>query len=345
MPDRNTSISFGKGSWRHMHKQQGISSFLQRSDSAVPRLLGHYQAQVIGVVPKEHAVNVILPSLSVLEYSADRGGLKVSVMARRAGKWVGEIDLPRIGDWGIVVFPQGTHQFAVWLGSIYQTFDGLETGVAEERIDHHDSGVYSRTDPQGNTEFSHPSGAYWRIGTGFALTPRTRRRRKAGAAEAESVPYTIPQTAAPTIFLNHPAGTSVKINPDGSVLITTPAATIAISAAGAITTIADGAISTTTLTNMVDTVTGNKTSTAGGNHSAHAELGMTLTAVNNLLVHGGLSTQIGGSGALDLVALEPALARFLATYNSHTHNGSQVPDQQLDPLNPGTDHTINTRAI
>lgn len=328
-----------------MHRQQGISAFLARTESSVPRLLGHYQAQVIGVVPKEHAVNVILPSLSVLEYSADRGGLKVSVMARRAGKWVGEIDLPRIGDWGIVVFPQGTHQFAVWLGSIYQTFDGLETGVAEERIDHHDSGVYSRTDPEGNTEFSHPSGAYWRIGTGEELTPRTRRRRKAGVAEAESVPYQIPQTPAPTIYLNHPAGTSVKINPNGSVLVTTPQATIAISEIGNIATVAAGNVTTVPGGNMVDTVTGNKSSTVDGTQVEHSDGVMTLTSQQIATLAGVVATLIGGVGAINTVALTPALERFLATYNSHTHNGSQIPDQQLDPLTPGTDHTINTKAM
>lgn len=328
-----------------MHRQQGTSAFLKRPESSVPNLIGHYQAQVIGLVPKEHAVNVILPSLSVLEYGADRGGLKVAVMARRAGKWVGEIDLPRIGDWGIVVFPQGTHQFAVWLGSIYQTFDGLETGVAEERIDHHDSGVYRRVDPEGNTEFSHPSGAYWRIGAGTDLTPRTRRRRKAGKAESESVPYPIPQTSPPTVYLNHPAGTSVKINPDGSMLITTPAATIAISVTGDITTIAEGTVSTTAAVNMVDTVTGDKTSTAGGLHTAHADGAMSLTSALSALLYGVVATQVGGPGALDTVALTPAIQRFLDTYNSHTHNGSAIPDQQLDPLVPGSDHTINTRAI
>lgn len=328
-----------------MHRQQGTSAFLKRSESSVPSLTGHYQAQVIGLVPKEHAVNVILPSLSVLEYGADRGGLKVSVMARRAGKWVGEIDLPRVGDWGIVVFPQGTHQFAVWLGSIYQTFDGLETGVAEERIDHHDSGVYHRVDPAGNAEFSHPSGAYWRIGAGTDLTPRTRRRRKAGKAESELVAYPIPPTSPPTIYLNHPAGTSVKINPDGSMLITTPAATIAISVTGDMTTIAEGTISTTAGVNKIDTVTGFQSSAIGGAHTSHSEGPMSLSSQLAAVLFGVISTQIGGPAALDTVALTPALERFLATYNSHTHNGSAIPDQQLDPLVPGTDHTTNTRAI
>lgn len=205
-----------------MHFQQGIADFHAPVSSSIGTMDGHYQAQVIGVLPKEHAVMVMLPALTVMNYGADKEGLKVSVLARRAGNYVGEVDLPRVGDWGVVVFLQGSHSLPVWLGSLYQTYAGLQTGVAGERLNHHDSGVYSRVDPAGNVEWAHPSGLYVRIGEGTTLTPRTRKQRKANQAASETVPYAIPVKPTPTVYLDHPSGTTITIATDGKVTVQSP---------------------------------------------------------------------------------------------------------------------------
>ncbi len=200
----------------------------------VPHLDGHYLAQVIEVVPKEHAVNVALPSLSMMKHGADREGMKVSVLSRRAGNFFGEVDLPRKGDWGVVVFLQGSHQYAVWVGSLYETYAGLATGEAGERIDHHDSGVYHRLDQAGNTEWSHPSGLYLRVGSGTNLTARTRRQRQANTAASETVDYAIPARPTPTVHLNHPSGTTITIDVSGKVTVTS-ADEVAIEGEGKVT--------------------------------------------------------------------------------------------------------------
>lgn len=204
-----------------MRRQQGISAHTQSSASSV-LLHGLYQAQVIGVVTGEHAVTVILPLLSALKHSGDRVGLKVSVLARRAGAKGSDVNLPQVGEWGVVAFLAGTHPLAVWLGSLHQTLNNFSTGVAGECISQHDSGAYTRLDPSGNTEWGHPSGLYLRIGSGTTLTPRTRRRRKAGTNTAEVVDFTPSATAAPTVHLAHPSGASVTIDPAGNVTVTSP---------------------------------------------------------------------------------------------------------------------------
>lgn len=205
-----------------MRRQQGISAHTQGPGAGVPMLNGLYQAQVTGVVTGEHAVTVILPLLTALEHSSTRAGLKVLVLARRAGARGSEVDLPQVGEWGVVAFLAGTHPLAVWLGSVHQTLNNFSTGTIGERIDQHDSGVYTRIDPAGNVEWAHPSGLYVRVGSGTTLAARKRRRRKPDTTTAEIVDYSPVESPAPTVHLAHPSGATVTIETTGKVTVTSP---------------------------------------------------------------------------------------------------------------------------
>lgn len=255
----------------------------------VPRLEGHYLSQVLTVHPEDHAVSVILPALSGLRstpFIADEVsgavGLKARVLQQRAGPWFGHVDLPRVGDWGLVVFPHGTHDYVVWLGCLYQDFNHLGTGPAKERTDTHDSGVWSRIDEQGQTEWVHPSGTYLRVGTGTditkdATTNSERTRYERHGRTKRKVAYPIPLRSSPTMFIKHTSGLTVEVDPDGNITIFGPANK---------TTTIIGNVLTTIHGWMTANVTGNVTITTENDALVSAQHDATVSAVNKANVTG-----------------------------------------------------------
>ena len=175
------------------------------------------QRQVVDALPIDHALEVLLPALSGMLNGSSSNLLKVHVMEHRAGVYYGDLDLPRKGDWGLVVFPHGSDQYPVWIGSLYQDFNSLATANAHEKISQHDSGVWSKIDAAGNYEVAYPDGSYLRIGSGTALSPRTRQRRQ--GTMRQTVPYAMPAKASPTVFFRHSAGTTITIDPSGNLTI------------------------------------------------------------------------------------------------------------------------------
>ena len=184
---------------------------------ALPPLSGFYLAQVVTPLPIDHALEVILPSLSGILNGSSSNALKVHVMEHRAGPYHGDLDLPRKGDWGIVVFPHGSDLHPVWLGSLYQDFNSLATANEQEKISHHDSGIWTKTDKDGNYEFAYPDGSYLRIGSGTALSGRTRQRRQGSARE--NLSYSVPSKPAPTVYFKHSTGTAITIDPAGNITL------------------------------------------------------------------------------------------------------------------------------
>ena len=184
---------------------------------ALPPLSGFYLAQVVTPLPIDHALEVILPSLSGILNGSSSNALKVHVMEHRAGPYHGDLDLPRKGDWGIVVFPHGSDLHPVWLGSLYQDFNSLATANEQEKISHHDSGIWTKTDKDGNYEFAYPDGSYLRIGSGTALSGRTRQRRQGSARE--NLSYSVPSKPAPTVYFKQSTGTAITIDPAGNITL------------------------------------------------------------------------------------------------------------------------------
>lgn len=198
-----------------MFRQAGVGK--QVSVSGAPKREGAYLAQVIEVMPPDHAVGVFLPALSAIASKAKPAPLKAKVLARRAGPLMGDVDLPQRGDWGLVVFPQGSDQLAVWLGSLHQDFFNIATDNEGETIHQHDSGIYTRMDAAGTLEVSHPSGTFIRIGQGTSLATRTKQYRQGTARLSQ--PYAIPSKPIPDVIIEHATGAQVHMDTSGNITI------------------------------------------------------------------------------------------------------------------------------
>jgi len=275
----------------------------------VHRFDGLYLAQVVGIAPEHHAVNILLPALSGMTNAMKPSNLNARVLEHRAGMYVGELDLPRIGDWGVVAFPHGSDHFAVWLGSLYQDFNHIATSHREERISHHDSGVYSRIAQDGTVEWSHPSGTFLKIGSETTLSPRTRFQRQGANPKPQEVDYAIPTKPAPTVHVEHTSGLTLTISPSGNLTINVPG-------------------------HETTTVVGNEDHTVKGNLTIVGEQNVVIcgddVTIKSTHADPGAHLHFGGETGEDFIALKAALDHILSVFNSHTHPGTGTPDQSIN---------------
>jgi len=185
--------------------------------SAVPSLNGVYLAQVVGLSAQDHTVKILLPDLNALLSSDAETGCKAHVLEHRASQLVGEVSLPRVGDWGVVVFPGGTSDLAVWLGSIYENLSNITTEAADTHLTQYEDGSWFRVKVDGTVEYAHPSGTYLRLGSGTALGTRTRRERQ--GSKSRVVPHPIPTDPSITLHVEHSSGAKLTIAPDGEITL------------------------------------------------------------------------------------------------------------------------------
>lgn len=199
-----------------MHPQAAVGLMYEE----VPAQPGHQfivLAQVIGVSPDDHAVQVLFTTMASVLNSTNVSPLKVKVLQRRAGTHGAILELPQVGEWGLVCFPNGSDQMAVWLGSVNRDLSNLAwDGIgAKARLDQHESGVYSLIDDAGNVDSVFPDGTYLRIGSGTVKADRLHHERQGQVRR--TVPFDNPTGNPVTIHLSHSSGTQVTIQPDGSV--------------------------------------------------------------------------------------------------------------------------------
>ncbi len=294
---------------------------------------GLYVARVLDVSPTDHAVQVILPAMAIAGNITTNAqpdgtmrprGLKAKVLEHRAGPYIGDLDLPRIGDWGVVAFPHGSDQLAVWLGSLYQDFNNLATANPEEQISHHDSGVYWRVAKDGTLELSHPSGTYVRMGSGTTLAQRTRQEQQGDGRR--SVNYSIPTKPAITLHIKHSSGTLFSVDETGNVTVVgkgTKAETI------------DQAVTETYKGTKAETVQGNVTEqyeqawslTVGQNGQVTVTGSLVIQAddvtVMSTNPNPGVHMHLGGTTGEDFVAMKAALDKIKAAYDGHVHLDAQ----------------------
>lgn len=185
---------------------------------AISSLQGVYLAQVFSVSALSHSVQVFLPALSSSSHGA---GHTARILERRASEMAGDVSLPREGDWGLVVFPGGSMDLAVWLGSLYKDLSHLCTEASDTYLSQFEDGSWFRVKADGTVEFSHPSGTYLRMGAGTALGSRTRRERQ--GATSRVITHTIPADAPCTLHVEHSSGARITIAPDGEVTIASAA--------------------------------------------------------------------------------------------------------------------------
>ena len=302
-----------------MHPQAGVGA-VQDMLPSQPRLSGIVLAQVIGVSPSDHAVQVIFTTGAGIATQGTGQTFKVKVLHQRAGLHGAHLELPQVGEWGLVCFPHGSDQMAIWLGAVNRDLSNLAwDGIGmTTRLDQHESGVYSLLDDVGNLDTVFPDGSYVRVGTGTTKADRFHYERQ--GQEKRSVPFANPGGDPATIHIHHSAGTTITIAPNGALTVQ-GAASISVSGVGAV--------------------------------SVHSDATVQVDAPSTVTVQGGgpAMTILGGAASPDLVVLLKGLTNLILWLTTHTHldptNTTPVTGIPVTPPTPpvaGTDFTINTVA-
>lgn len=287
-----------------------------------------FLARVVDTCALEHSVTVMIETWGAIGFNGRQPhpdgtvtpyGVRCQVLEHRAGPDRGTLDLPRKGDWGLVVCPLGT-TFSVWLGSLYQNSNKIFTAGEQERIDHHDSGVWSRIDKDANVEWSHPSGTFVRVGDGPTLSTRTKHERQGTCRR--TVDCVIPEKPAPTMILEHSSGLKIQVNPDGSMEITVK-----------------GTKHETVEAGVVENFEASYILSIGTNGS--------IAAGGELILRGDAGTKLGMNAA-DFIVLKAGLDKLIAAFNAHVHaapgGSTGGPTVAIPPTVPGTDCTQNAKA-
>lgn len=198
---------------------QASVGLISESVPSQPMLNGIYLAQVAGVSADDHAIQVVFTTMAGILNSQNKNAIKVKVLQPRAGLHGAILELPQIGEWGLVCFPNGSDQMAVWLGSLNRDLSNLAwDGIGENtRLDQHESGVYRLLDDAGNLDMVFADGSYIRIGQGTDLAARFHHERQ--GQERRSPSFVNPVGNPGSIFLRHSSGTTVQIDQAGAVTV------------------------------------------------------------------------------------------------------------------------------
>lgn len=168
------------------------------------------------------------------------------------------------------------------MGFLFPQVSQMLFADVDRRISRHTSDVYSTIDGQGNAEFSHPSGAYIRVGASPAHEDLTGR-------DLDGL-WSIKPGSPVHIHIEQAGGAaSIDIAPDGAVVINT-VATVAIVAAGAVSVTAGGAATVTAPTATIDSAATNCTGTL-------TVTGL-ITGSGGLAISGGAGATVSGSMAV-----------------------------------------------
>lgn len=202
-----------------MHPQNSVGAMTEE----VPLQTGMggiVLAQCVGVSADDHAIQVIFTTLSGILTTLNGNPLKVRVLQRRAGTSGAILELPQMGEWGLVCFPSGSDQMAVWLGSLSRDLSNLSwDGVGPlTQLDQHESGVYRLLDDAGNLDLVFADGSYLRVGAGTVKATRLHHERQ--GQQRRTTDFSNPQGAPGTMYLQHVSGTTVQIDPNGDATIT-----------------------------------------------------------------------------------------------------------------------------
>jgi hypothetical protein len=184
------------------------------------------QARVVGYDTQHHAVYVSLPSMQSISTP-----VKILFHGTSDASRIEQQPLPIVGTWGLVAFPYGLVEGAIWLGSFYQT------GVTAVNASNH------ATNEDGQMKYmSHASGSWYLLDYlgQYAMTfgdntqilinsdnntPTTHRQVIDPEKGYSAIEYfqsdRNPNPSPPFwISLNHPgSGASATISPSGDVLI------------------------------------------------------------------------------------------------------------------------------
>jgi hypothetical protein len=221
-------------------------------------MMGVQLGIVVAVYPQGNAIDVLLP---------DSGSrlTNVQVAVSSGSDTTGTIDLPDPGlpaddtRWNlpgdpkrnIIAVIQSYKGNPVCTGFILPQIGQMTFDRSNFRVFRHASDVYSTIDANGNTEFYHPSGTFFRIGTAAAHEDLTGQDFDKLWAIANN---TDKQVFVNLVIANGgQVKASFKVDPSGNVTLT---------AIGKLTATITGDIDVTTQGNLNAAVTGTMTATA-----------------------------------------------------------------------------------
>src|SRR5579863_8327027 len=184
------------------------------------------QARVIGYDTKHHGVLVSLPSMQSISVP-----VKILYNGTSDASRIEQQPLPIVGTWGLVAFPYGLVEGAIWLGSFYQTgvtavnaSNNPTNEDGQQKYMSHASGAWSLLDYIGQYAMTFGDNTQILVNS-TNTTPVVYRQTIDPEIGYSAVQYyqsdRNPNPAPPFwISLNHPgSGASVTISPSGDVLI------------------------------------------------------------------------------------------------------------------------------
>lgn len=271
-------------------------------------------ARVVETRPESHAVD--------LEFLADgRRVAGVQVLSRTAGTDMGLSDLSRpertgygaensaVRDVYAVVGYFG--RTPVVLGFLFPQVAQCLFPDRDRMVYRHASDVYATIDKDGNTEVSHPSGTFLRIGTSPAHEDLTGKdydkiwRIRRNTEQAVHVQLSVANAGAEVASLN--------IDPSGNVTL---------KHAGNLTATTGGSLSAAVSGSLSATVGGASTVDSGGDMSLTAP---TITLNGNVILNGPLTQGMGGGGGgctmLGPVTVSNDVVAGGVSLMGHTHPG------------------------
>lgn len=169
-------------------------------------------ATVAKVLPERHGVLVRFAGLSQTFDTGDEAGPFVRVLARRAHPAGGaEVDLPQVGELGVVLSLDDGHQ--VWLGSLHWQDTNWIDPTSDLSMHRHTSGVTRQVRKNGDMQLDHPSGLRITIAEAQGALPALERKGEASQ----------PPQGPVDVEIAHPAGWGAHVDPDGAMTMTFPA--------------------------------------------------------------------------------------------------------------------------
>lgn len=184
-------------------------------------------AKVINYDPDRHGVYIEFPSGQQLAESA-----KVLINGPADQSRIEQVPLPVIGTWGLVAFPQGDIESAVWLGSFYMspinavtTSNPSNPADSQTKYMSHASGAYQILDYAGNFTYWSPDGTLVNINVDnkepityqHGMDPETGGQTLVEVGHDYRRPFGSPPFY---VSITQTNGNSIVMAPNGTVTIT-----------------------------------------------------------------------------------------------------------------------------
>lgn len=163
-------------------------------------MIGH-TAQVFEVIKERHGVLVVFRDGA---YNANNERTFCRVLAKRAHpKYGSSSTLPEVGELGVVLELDGG--FLIWIGSLHYQADNQVEPELGATVERSSSGLISRSRPNADAQWSHPSGLRVTVSEDGLELPELKSPGYARAAKV------------PAVVVAHPSGVTVTISKEGNV--------------------------------------------------------------------------------------------------------------------------------